>query len=270
MSLFQGAGSIHQFVPGRFDALALDTIEGARHIHKFGMNPVVNTTEEDIWNVGGKETLVTSGVTQWIACDDNTNGVGQTIRVEGLDANWVEQIVNVVLNGNTPVQIGDALNWTRVHRAYQISATPDPVGDVWIAQDDTDFTLGVPQTATNIAALLDFTNAAQQTEKCMFTIPAAHTGLLRGFNASIGTPSGATRTVEIAVEIQEYVGGTTWAPWRRLDEHSMISDATSAVSEMYSVPRGPLAPLTNVSLRATASADSIIRGDMDITIYNTG
>ncbi len=250
----------------------VDKLDDVKFWHKFGQNPVVEATEEDIWTTGGTETLPTSGVTMWIACTDNTNGVGQVIRVDGLDESWTYKTEFVTLAGQTPVQIGDASSWTRIHRAYQVSASPDPVGDVYIAEDDTDFSLGVPQTASNIHGFIDFTNASQQTLKCMLTVPAGHEALLYGFNAQIGTPSGAARTVNVFIEVQELargatVGSPSWAPFRRIDEHSLISDAQSSAAEEYNFPLGPFPQLTNIHARATASASSIVVADMSIITY---
>jgi hypothetical protein len=271
LGTFHNVSAAHPMtVQGAEEAIAKGEVAGYTAIHKFGRNPAIGATEEDVWNVGGKETLLETGATMWIAAEDNVNGVGQTMRVEGLDADWNLQIVSVVLNGNTPVQIGAANNWTRVHRAYQISATPDPVQDVWIAEDSGDFVAGVPQTATNIHAKIEYTDAVQQTEKVMFTIPAGMIGVLYGFNASIGSATGTSRTVDLGIEIQELAVGATpaspsWTPWRRIDNHSLKSDGQSALGEEWKFPK-VYPELTNIHMRATASALSIVLGDMTLVL----
>jgi hypothetical protein len=236
--------------------------------HKFGRSTALGTAEEDIWNVGGKEVLPTTGTTMWIACDDNTNGVGQVVEVFGLDENWAYQTAEVTLAGNTPVRIGAANGWTRIFRAYQTSLEPDPVGDVWIGDDDTDFLLGVPQTAATVHGLIDYTDSAQQTEKCMITVPAGHEGLIYGFRGSLSfAATGSARSVEVYIEVQELANGATaanptWAPWRRIDQHSMKSDGNTESGDDYRFPLGPFGPLTNIHVRGEATATSQVIADM--------
>jgi hypothetical protein len=270
MATKQGSLPLYHDITDPWSRMALGLVDGANAIHKFGSNTDVGATEEDLWLVGGKEVLPTSGTSMWIACDDNVNGVGQTIRVEGLDELWVDKVETVVLAGHTPTLIGDANSWTRINRAYQVSAEPDPVGDLWIGSDDTDFASGVPATASTVHGFVQFTNAAQQTEKAMYTVPANHAVLLHGFNAQIGTPSGAARTALVSIEVQEPAPGGGWAPWRRIDSHDLISDGDSSATEKYLIPLGPFYQKTNIHMRALASASCIIRGDMSITIYDLG
>ncbi len=270
MAIKQGMLPLYHIVTDPYARITLGLGDGISTIHKFGFNSDVNTAEEDVWAVGGKEVLPTSGTTMWIACDDNVNGQGQTITVIGLDELWDDKTETVVLTGTTPVQIGDANSWTRIFRAYQSSAEPDPVGDVWIGDDDTDFLGGVPQTASTVHGFIDYTNAGQQTEKAMYTVPRNHVCLIHGFNAQIGTPSGASRTALVSIEVQEFVSGTGWTPWRRIDAHDLISDGTSSADEKYILPLGPFPEKTNIHMRATASASCQIRGDMTLTLYDLG
>jgi hypothetical protein len=242
--------------------------------HKFGRNTAVGTTEEDIWNGGAaKETLPTTGTTMWIACDDNVNGVGQVINVFGLDENWDYQSVNVTLNGNTPVQIGDANGWTRIMRARQVSSEPDPVGDVWIGDDDTDFVLGVPATASTVHGHIDYTDSSQQTEKCMITVPRGHEAAIFGFHGTLAKAGGGVaRSVEVYIEVQELAEGATlanpsWAPWRRIDQHSMKSDGNVESGDRYVFPLGPFGQLTNIHVRGEATTESEVIADMDVVTY---
>lgn len=242
--------------------------------YKFGRNPDVGTLEEDVWITGGLEVLPTGPTSMWIACEDNVNGQGQVFRIDGLDENWDYKTQDVTLQGNTPVLIGDANSWTRINRGRQVSAEPDPVGDVWINDDDTDFLLGVPQTMSTVHAFIDFTQSAQQTEKCMLTVPRGHVALIYSIRSSIAdASSGVARSAEVFLEVQELATGATvanpsWAPFRRLDQHSMRSDGgSSAPPETYVFPLGPFGELTNIHIRATASAPTEILADMEIVTY---
>jgi hypothetical protein len=243
-------------------------------IHKFGENPDVGTSEEDIWLTGGQETLLTTGATMYASCTDNTNGVGQVLSVSGLDENWELQEGIVTLTGQTQAAItkldGSAASWTRIHRAYQISATPDPVGDVYFAESDT-VSLGVPQTSTKIHAFIDFTDAAQQTEKAMYTIPAGYTGFVTALNGGVASSQGNARSIDLFIEIAELATGATvanpsWAPFRRIQEANMSTNGEIHIYDEYVRALGPFGELTNFHLRAVASASSDVIAGFDMVI----
>lgn len=244
-----------------------------RPILKFGKNEAVGTSEEDIWLTGGDETLLTSGATMYASCTDNTNGVGQVLKVEGLGPNWELQEGVVTLTGQTQAAItlndGSAATWTRIHRAYQRSASPDPVGDVWIAETDT-LTAGVPDTSTKVHALIDYTDAAQQTEKAMLTVPAGYVGLIYGIQAYMDAPtSGSARFCNVGLEIAELAEGATvaspsWSPRRRIDE-VIVSTAHISVEHHVQWPF-IVDELTDVHLRGKASAASNITASFEILL----
>jgi hypothetical protein len=254
----------------REDLLVLGATPGVTVVQKFGGNPAVSTTEEDIWAAGGKETLLTTGTTLYASCEDNVNGVGQIIRVEGLDENWAPYTADVVLTGYTQAQIGNANGWTRAFRAYQVSAEPDPVGDVWVAELDT-LTTGTPDTATKVHAYIDYTDAAQITEKAMYTVPAGHVAFVARFHAEMGAiTSGAARSSEVFIEQQTLAHGATaaspsWTPWRRIVGHNISNTANSDTTVFIYPMMFP--ELTNVHVRATATATSVIDAEFTLVIY---
>ena len=268
---FHNVNSLHPFsVRSPDQDIARGLLDGYTPLHKFGVNPDVGATEEDVWEVGGEETLLTAAEIMYVACADNVNGIGQTMRVQGLDANWVEQEVDVVLNGNTPVRIGPSATWTRVHRAFQVGASPDPVGDVWIAENSGDFVGGIPQTQSNIHALVGYTDAAQQTLKALFTVPAGKIMLIHQLAARMLQTTGTRRTAEVRLEIAELALGATvsspsWAPRRAVRE--LILDSEARVQDEL-ITRFPvvLGELTNVHMRAQATTASEIRATFDALI----
>jgi hypothetical protein len=244
-------------------------------INKFGENPAVGTSEEDIWLVGGQETLLTAGATMYASCTDNTNGVGQVLSVSGLDENWELQEGLVTLTGYTQAAItkldGSAASWTRIHRAFQISVTPDPVGDVYFAESDT-MSLGVPQTTTKIHGFIDFTDAAQQTEKAMYTIPVGYVGFVTQAYAGVAASGGSNRSVDVFFEIQGLATGATvaspsWYPFRRISEANLNTGGQVYINEKFSAPLGPLTQLTNFHMRSVASASSDVIGGFTLKLY---
>jgi hypothetical protein len=243
---------------------ALGLLDETTANHKFGRNPVVDTVEEDVWDVGGDETLLTAAATMYASCE--ATGQTQTIMVEGLDENWLLQAETVVLNGQTPVIIGAADSWTRIDRAYQVSAGPPPTDDVWIAELDT-VTLGVPQTATKIHGFIDFTADGSQTQKCMFTVPAGKLALVHNVHVDISAAQGTSRSLSAGLHAQSLAAGATlespsWAPRRRVLELSALSDGNSEDQRHFGAPL-VFPALTNLSVRASCSAASAVIGQID-------
>lgn len=240
---------------------------------KFGANGVVGTSAEDLWNVGGEETYITSAVTHFASCEDNTNGIGQVIRVEGLDANWNPQIGRVTLNGNTAVALTKddgftAATWTRIHRAFQISAAPDPVGDVWIAESDT-LTGGVPDTATKIHAKISYTPSVGQTEKALYTVPAGHVAFIYQVTGYMIESHGADRSASLSLEVANLAEGVditspSWAPRRSVDRLNLSFSKPNAENN-YVIPQ-PFTELSNIHLRAVASANSNVFGSFSFIL----
>ncbi len=242
-------------------------------VAKFGGNAVVGATEEDIWSYGGEETLMTTAAVCYVSCADNTNGVGQEIHVTGLDENWDRITGHAILNGYTQVPIEDAdgnnITFFRIFRAYQSSAAPDPVGDVYIAELDATIALGVPQDATKVHALIDYTDAAQQTQKAMYTIPRNYVGMIFETQAFMKAATGSARSVEIGIEISELADGATvdnpsWAPRRRVEEYSISTSGPTVEHKMFS----PIVvgPLTDIHMRGKSTADSDVLGSFEFIL----
>ncbi len=246
-------------------------------INKFGRNPVVSTTEEDIWAYGGTETLPSSGVAMFCSCTDNVNGVGQTILVNGLDENWDIQTGFSVLTGQTAAPItdsfGNSLLWTRIHRAYQASSAPDPMGTVYIAESDT-LSGGVPTTPSRVHAQILFTNAAQQTEKAMYTVPRGYTGYILGLHsAMLASQGGAARTAQVGIELEDLasdatVGSPSWTPRRRVHTSALSTAAGIATNKEFLIPI-KVEELTNIHCRATATANSEIIATFYLLMHPT-
>ena len=239
---------------------------------KFGSNALVGTTAEDVWNVGGAEILITSAVAHFASCEDNVNGIGQVLRVEGLDANWNVQLGRVTLNGNTAVEItkddGSAATWIRIHRAFQLSAAPDPVGDVWIAESDT-LTAGVPDTATKIHAKVVYTPLVGQTEKALFTVPRGHVAFFHQVTGYMIESHGADRSATMSLEVANLAEGAdisspSWAPRRTVDKLNLSFSKPNAENN-YVVPL-VYTELTNIHLKAAASANSNVFGSFSFIL----
>jgi hypothetical protein len=254
-------------VHGPEQDIARGKIDGYSYLHKFGARTAVVATKVDVWDAGFDETLLTTGEIMYAASPDNT--ATQTIRVIGLDEDWLDQTVDVVLTGQTPVRVGATALWTRIARAFQVSAAPAPAAAVWIAENSGDFLLGVPQTNSNIHGLIDYLAADQhnQTLKAMVTVPAGKEFLIQKIAARMLQSTGTRRTVEVHLEIQELAEGATpaspsWAPFRAVRELVLDSETRVADSLLFPFPE-VVGELTNVHMRAVASASTDVRATFD-------
>ena len=249
-------------------------LSGTFAVRKFGEALGVGATEEDLWNgPASQETLLTTGQTMYLSCTDNTNGVGQRIRIEGLDENWRAQTGYGILTGQAQATIvkddGTAALWTRIHRGFQVSAAPDPIGDVYIAETDT-VTLGVPGDNTKIHGYIDYSNAAQQTEKAMYTVPRDHVAILLDITGGMEKSSGSNRSADIFLEVSELSfdatqDSPTRAPFRRIQELDLNSGGLTWAQEYFQIPF-VLGPLTNIHLRCVASASSDLIGSFELIV----
>lgn len=100
--------------------VALGRRQGHETWNKFGYNEDVDigTGPETIWSPGGMFSQLTTARTLSIvstSADDDSGGNGaNSVRIWGIDANWDEQIVDVVLDGTTPVVTTET--WLGVNR----------------------------------------------------------------------------------------------------------------------------------------------------------
>jgi hypothetical protein len=242
-------------------------------VNKFGANADVGTSEEDIWLQGGTETLLTTAQSLYVSCTAASGADTQEIQISGLDGNWDRQVGYATLDNRNQAIVtaadGSAQTWTRVHRAFQSSAAPDPVGDVYIAESDT-LTAGVPDTATKVHAFIDYTNAANQTQKAMYTVPKGFTALIHTVAGNLVEASGGSaRSCILALEIAQLARGATtdnpsWTPFRRISEINVSTSGPSAVIN-YKYPL--IVPqMTNIHLRGLATASLSVLGQFQMVV----
>ena len=257
-------GILDQYI-GDWEAhVSLGHYTGIFEFNKFGQNPVVNTTPEDLWPLGGVHTDLTTGTTLNITSDDA--GDTQVIRVTGLDANWNLQVVDVTLTGTTPAQIGDALGWTSVFRMVQVSAAPACTGDLYATVDGAGYTAGVPDNVADVQAYADFGSITtpRSTQQLWGVVPAGYNVIIYDYSAEIETSGGTTRSVEAFLMIAELAKGAqvhapTWAPYRMVHDLTLSTAASVHDTMPFKMPL-VYGPLTRVSLRATASSNSVVGG----------
>ena len=177
------------------------------YVNKFGRTPDMDAadTNEDVWDGTGAYAFPASAAAMKISSsstDDDGAPVGTgalTVRVIGLDANWLEVSQDVILNGQTGVAIPTSL--IRVYRAYILTAGTGEVnaGDIWIGTGT--ITTGVP--AVKYAGILA---GLGQTLMAVYTVPNNFTeAKITRWYASCGAISASFG--EVALQIRESGGG---------------------------------------------------------------
>ena len=254
----------HRLISAWEAQVSLKKFDHLVQVEKFARNPVVNTVEEDLWPLGGIHTDLITGTSLYISSNDAT--ADQTIKVVGIDGNWDEQTVFVNLTGRTPALVGDLLNWTTVHRAYQVSAAPNALEDVYIAVAGAAYTLGVPDDLADVQAFIDFgSEQAHQTEQGWIIVPAGHQFLLWEMAGDMNHSGGTARTAEILLEVAELAIGSTvesplWTPYRRIHDVAVATAGSTRSQEDWKFPQ-VFGELTRVVLRATATSNSELSGE---------
>jgi hypothetical protein len=167
-------------------------------VNKFGANPLITTSVEDVWEYGGTHTFMAAAaglkISSSLGGDSDVD-----VTVEGLDANWNLKSVVVNTDGQTEKDIDGGSTWIRVNRAYVSGATA-ATGTIYIYEDDT-VVAGVPQTASKIHATI--LPAEQQTKISFYSVPANHTGFIYSYEASTQAVAGV---LTVTLQIREFGG----------------------------------------------------------------
>jgi len=130
-------------------------------VHKFGFNPLINDTEETIWDVGGIYTYPSSAVKMTATSTDGANDEDVQVTIQGLDANYDQLSETVTLNSSGTAETSGF--FIRVFRAF-IEGSQEPSG-----------TINITNASTTYARI---TLGENQTLMAVWTVPAGYTAYL--------------------------------------------------------------------------------------------
>ena len=151
--------------------VARGMIPGSEGMFKFGRNPSVGTSEEDIWDGGGTYTWLTTAQTLEVVSDtvgDGPAGTGaRTVSVTGLDSDYNVVSDTVILQGDTIVLTTQ--KFLRVYRAGVETAGTSEKNNANI------YFWGSTDTAVLTAQI---TKEKGQTLMCIYTIPDSYIGYI--------------------------------------------------------------------------------------------
>jgi hypothetical protein len=170
-------------------SIASGVLAGYSQLLKFGENFDIDTGGfEDIWDGGATWVAPTQARVHAMvsgSADDAAAGTGaRTVRVIGLDANYVTQAETVTLNGVTPVNTTGS--YVIIHRMYVITAGSGGVNAGNITAT----------AATDTTVTAQITTGKNQTLMAIYPVPASKTAYMSNYYADV------LRAVTAAVDIE--------------------------------------------------------------------
>ena len=197
----------------------------APSVQKFGSNAGVGTTWEEIWEIGAAYNFLSTAATLYIG-SSSASDTAVSVTVEGLDANWDTQIIDIALDASDPqadqvavITAGGSETWIRVNRAFVSGATAS-VGDIYIA-DEVPGTWGVgglPGTIGNTVAYISI--ADQQTHQSIYSSARNKTTAIASWEVSNSTVQASSARLQVrefgkVFRTRSNVIGLTSETWKK-------------------------------------------------------
>ena len=228
-----------------FVEVARGNVAGQTELHKFGRNPDIDTGGfETIWNGGGSYTGHDATAAEIVeifssSANDDVAGTGAlTLKVFGLDTDYLEINETVVLTGATPV---DTVNmYIRLNRMKVLSAGSG-------GMNDGTLTARQKTTTANVFAVMPI--GYNQTMIAAYTIPANKDGLTMTWFATLSGKT--TSNCNVRIRIREF--GEVFSV---KEEIAIIAAGSSANQRSYKVPKDSLTPKADIFIEADASANN--------------
>lgn len=228
-------GQVTHNVPFGVAAMSgkLSKIEG---IHKFGYNSAVSTSFETVWDGGGIYAHPSSAVAMTLTSGAGATDNGVEVTVQGLDSsyNFLEETVTLAGSGTATTT---AL-FHRVNRAF-VNNGQEPTDDIAIANGGTTYA--------------QITFPYNQTQMCVYTIPAGYTGYVLQVSGSV------QKNQECVLQ---FLARKANGVFRTL---GIIASFGTPVDRKFDFPLR-LEEKTDVEIRAKAGATTEIAGEIEILL----
>jgi len=210
---------------------------GRPWVYKFGANGDVDAgTAEDIWDAGGDYPWPTAATTTTIVSADGDDADGdtgaRTVRIEGLDSNYLRLSETATLSGTNVVTLSG--QYLRVYRASVATAGSSGTNE------------GAVQVKQGSTVIAQISAGLGQTLMSIFTVPANYSRgeLCRSFAGIEKFAGDATTVADLALLVRP-VGGA----WQAQQTASVKSGAAAWVYDFGDCLN--LDPKTDVRWRAT-------------------
>jgi hypothetical protein len=200
-------------------------------VHKFGFNPLINDTEETIWDVGGTYVYPSSALAMTVTSVSGVTDSGVVVTVQGLDGSYAEVSETVTLNASGTATTTQT--FLRVFRAF-ISGSDAPSG-----------TINITNSSTTYARI---TAGDNQTLMTVWTVPAGYTAYL--FQKDTTCLTEANNKFGTIRLIAREPGGV----FRTKDKYAVQNGHTEIA---YTTPL-PFPEKTDLEVRAVASSSNAL------------
>lgn len=183
---------------------ALGRIGDTKTWNKWGYNSDIDSAaSETIWSVGGDFTRLTSAETLDVsssnAADSSASTGARSIVIYGVDANYLEQIEVVTMNGTTPVTT--AGTWLGVNRmsVYSTGSGDENAGDI------------TAEATTAATVQAEIPAGKGSTQHAFFFVQSNHTALMDWLLLNvIKTSGGSSPTVIVSCWVTSLVSGARY------------------------------------------------------------
>lgn len=234
--------------------VARGLVPGISYDNKFGRNPAV-TAAEDVWATGGTWAAPATASTVNVAsasADDTAAGSGaRTVRISGLNENYLEVMETLTLNGTNNVLSVNSY-WI-IHRAIVLTAGSGATNAGAITLTST--AAGTPVLSTILATMA-------QTQFGIFQVPAGKTAYIDVIQACFQNTTNDTIT-DVNLFVKPFGGVFSLKV-----EINLMKTGTSCYTKTFTSPL-KYEEKSIMKFRATPSAGtSVVTVDWDIFLVN--
>lgn len=201
--------------------IARRLVSNSSAIMRFGRNPNINISDQDVWGVGGTWLPPTAARLHNIKssnANDTALGTGaRTVVIVGLDADYAVQTETISMNGVTNVPTVNT--YTMINRMYVATA-----GDGLTNAGNISATAAVDLTVT-----AQINTGYGEALQAIYQVPAGNNSYLIDLNLSALSESTAVLNIDLLVKP---FGGA----WLTVYGVHLISTGNSADKVKFSVP----------------------------------
>ena len=216
---------------------------------KFGRFDTLGATYETVWSQGGDETYVTTNAIDTVSSSSASDTEvlyveGHTVVGTGSSSVFTFVAQTITLTGTTKAVLTTPL--ARVSRAYNISSNT-LVGTIYVSEDDTHTTPGVPNTAAKIHLTIEA--GENQSYKCATTFSGTDYFICTGGWASVNKKTTAT----VDFEMQVRLPGQLFRPVARVS----CASAGLATTVINFTPHVIVPKNSDIRIQARASTTAV-------------
>lgn len=220
----------------------------SNYVYKFGYNGDVNTTEETVWDEGGKYAYPASASLLTVSSNSPTDSAGasgaHTVQIYGLDGNFDSASETVSLDGLSGAPTTNS--YIRLNRMIVRSAGGNGENAGHIRAGSGALTSGAPSVV-----LARISQTENQTLMCVWTIPNGKRAYVNRVGASSFGNQNAFLTVRLVVRPEGEVF--------QVKDKFTVTRGGNVFDHRTPVKYGPR---TDIEVRAASSS-----GDLDASAF---